>query len=182
MIGVRDIFRIGIGPSSSHTVGPMKAAAEFAKGLQGGGFARVRCELMGSLAWTGAGHATDKAVMLGLAGHLPDTIDPGEMDAMLGRAAAAKRLCIAGRDIAFDPATDILFDRKSRTPAHPNTLRFTAFADDGGELLSERWCSIGGGFIARESEVGVPAPTSWRTSLFLLPPPGSCCRCARAMG
>lgn len=115
MIGVRDIFRIGIGPSSSHTVGPMKAAGEFAKELRGRSFARVRCELMGSLAWTGGGHTTDKAVMLGLAGHLPDTIEPGAMEAIIGRATASKQLRVAGRDIAFD----IVFDRKSRTRRTP---------------------------------------------------------------
>lgn len=158
MIGVRDIFRIGIGPSSSHTVGPMKAAAQFASALKGRAFAQVRCELMGSLAWTGTGHATDKAVTLGLSGCLPDTIQADMIDAIVESVAATKRLHIAGRDITFDPARDIVFDRKGRTPAHPNTLRFVALADDGRELVSESWCSTGGGFIVREDQVGSRAP------------------------
>ncbi|WP_184648769.1 L-serine ammonia-lyase [Sphingopyxis sp. JAI128] len=158
MIGLGDIFRIGIGPSSSHTVGPMKAAAQFVRSLEGLDFARVRCELMGSLAWTGAGHATDKAVILGLAGYLPDTVDPDLMDVVSQRAASKKRLRVAGREIGFDPPSDIVFDRKSRTPVHPNTMHFVALDKGGDELLAERWCSIGGGFIAREDQVGTPAP------------------------
>ncbi len=158
MIGVRDIFRIGIGPSSSHTVGPMKAAACFAKALEGRSFARIRCDLLGSLAWTGLGHATDKAVILGLAGFLPDAIEPQQIDAIVDQVRAAKQLRVAGRDIQFDPASDIVFDRKSRTPVHPNTLRFVASSETGSEVLAERWCSIGGGFIAQEAHVGAPIP------------------------
>src|SRR3546814_11200679 len=89
MIGVGDLFRIGIGPSSSHTVGPMKAAASFAAALKGVAFARVGCDLLGSLAWTGDGHATDKAVILGLAGFLHDGIEPGQ----IGRASGGERVC-----------------------------------------------------------------------------------------
>jgi L-serine dehydratase len=158
MIGVRDLFRVGIGPSSSHTIGPMKAAAAFAKALEGQDFVRARCDLLGSLAWTGAGHATDKAVILGLAGFLPDTIDPSLIDAIVEQVHDTKHLHVAGRDIKFDPATDIVFDRKSRTPAHPNTLRFTAISEAGVEVRVERWCSIGGGFIAPEARVGVCQP------------------------
>lgn len=175
MIGVRDIFRIGIGPSSSHTVGPMTAAAAFARSLDGKAFARVRVDLMGSLAWTGIGHATDRAVMLGLAGCLPSTVEPSMMEVIVDQVTRARQLCIAGRDIGFDPATDIVFDRKARTPVHPNTLRFTAFDEAGLELLSERWCSIGGGFIAREDQVGHAAaeqfddiPFSFTTGAELL--------------
>lgn len=158
MIGVRDIFRVGIGPSSSHTVGPMKAAAQFAKTLEGSTFARVRCDLMGSLAWTGAGHASDKAIILGFAGFLPETIDPDQIETIVQSSISTKQLHIAGKDIPFDPTTDIVFDRTTRTPVHPNTLCFTAFGEDGREMLSERWCSIGGGFIAREGHVGAPFP------------------------
>jgi L-serine dehydratase len=154
VVGVRDLFRVGIGPSSSHTVGPMKAAASFADALAGQDFARVRCDLMGSLAWTGAGHATDKAVVLGLAGFLPDAIDPEQIDSVTEQAQATGRLRIAGRDIAFSPDSDIVFDRDSPTPVHPNTLRFVASDDAGEEILSQRWCSIGGGFIALEEQVG----------------------------
>ena len=155
MIGVSDMFRIGIGPSSSHTVGPMRAAATFAKALEGRRFAHIGCELLGSLAWTGAGHATDKAVILGLAGFEPDTIEPAMIDEIVEQARVTRRLHVAGRDIAFNPAVDIVFDRKSRTPVHPNTLRLVASDEVGNEVLAERWCSIGGGFIAREDFVGV---------------------------
>jgi L-serine dehydratase len=158
VIGVGDIFRIGIGPSSSHTVGPMKAAAQFTKSLEGLDFAHVRCDLMGSLAWTGAGHATDKAVILGLAGYMPDTVDPDLIDAVAQRTSSEKKLCVAGREIGFDPASAIVFDRKSRTPVHPNTMRFVALDKAGNTLVAERWCSIGGGFIAREDQVGTAAP------------------------
>lgn len=157
MIAIGDIFRIGIGPSSSHTVGPMKAAAGFAKALVGCTFVRVRCDLLGSLAWTGAGHATDKAVILGLAGFLPEAIEPNLVDEIVDSVRETKRLRVAERDIAFDPSADIVFDREGHTPVHPNTLRFVALDEDGGEVLSERWCSIGGGFIALEALVGAPA-------------------------
>jgi L-serine dehydratase len=175
MIGVRDIFRIGIGPSSSHTVGPMKAAAGFAQSLEGRDFVRVRCELLGSLAWTGTGHATDKAVLLGLAGFLPDAIAPEQIDHLVQQARVEKRMRVGGRDIDFDPDSDIVFDRESETPIHPNTLRFVAYDSDGVELFAERWCSIGGGFIAPEDRVGQAAlddeaqlPFPFRTARELL--------------
>lgn len=154
MLGVRDLFRIGIGPSSSHTVGPMRAAHAFASTLRASTFARIRCDLLGSLAWTGTGHATDTAVVLGLAGFLPDTIEPEQIDRVVEQARNDRSLIVAGRAIAFDPETDIVFDRDSETPVHPNTLRFSAFDADGAVVVSERWCSIGGGFIVPEDRVG----------------------------
>lgn len=154
MIGIRDLFRIGIGPSSSHTVGPMKAAASFAAALEGRDFVRVRCDLLGSLAWTGEGHGTDKAVLLGLAGLMPDTVDPERIDALAADAHTTKRLRIAGRYIDFDCADDLIFDRDGKTPAHPNTLQLSAYDASGAEVLTQRWCSIGGGFIALEALVG----------------------------
>lgn len=156
MIGVRELFRIGIGPSSSHTVGPMKAAASFAAALKDTAFSSVTCHLLGSLAWTGQGHVTDKAVVLGLAGYLPDAIAPDMIDAIVHRARTDKRLRIAGRDIAFDPDADLVFDRDGATPVHPNTLAFTARDAQGDVVLAQRWCSIGGGFIAPEHLVGNP--------------------------
>src|SRR3546814_14164349 len=92
MIGVSDMFRIGIGPSSSHTVGPMRAAATFVKALEGRRFAHIGCELLGSLAWTGAGHATDKAVILGLAGFDPATIEHAIIDETVEQARATRPL------------------------------------------------------------------------------------------
>lgn len=156
MIGVTDLFRIGLGPSSSHTVGPMKAAAFFAAALDGRQVARVRCELFGSLAWTGAGHATDTAVILGLAGHRPDTVDPAAISRIVGEIGAGRVLRLGTGTVIFDPAQDIVFDRRTATPVHPNTLRFCAFAADGTLLHEERWCSIGGGFVTREHLVGRP--------------------------
>lgn len=158
MLGVRDLFRVGIGPSSSHTVGPMKAAHSFAQDLVGLSFVRVQCDLLGSLAWTGVGHVTDKAVVLGLAGFLPDTIDFQQIDTVVAAARDAKTLRIAGRDITFDPDADIFFDRQSDTPVHPNTLRLRALDAGGGEVLVQRWCSIGGGFIVPEDKVGEATP------------------------
>src|SRR3546814_13636026 len=106
MIGVGDLFRIGIGPSSSHTVGPMKAAASFAAALNGVAFARVGCDLLGSLACTGEGHATDKAVILGLAGFLPDGIEPDLLDSLVDQVCAPHRLRVAAPHIAFKPKED----------------------------------------------------------------------------
>ena len=176
MLGVRDLFRVGIGPSSSHTVGPMKAAHSFAEALRGRHFVRVKCDLLGSLAWTGTGHATDRAVMLGLAGFLPDTIAPEQIEQIVEQARSERRLVVGGRTIGFDADADIVFDRVGETPVHPNTLRLTAFDGDGAEVLAERWCSIGGGFIAPEDMVGDPAlddeevapPFPFRTGAELL--------------
>ena len=131
MLGVRDLFRVGIGPSSSHTVGPMKAAHSFAEALRGRHFVRVQCDLLGSLAWTGTGHATDRAVMLGLAGFLPDTIAPEQIEQIVEQARSERRLVVGGRTIGFDADADIVFDRVGETPVHPNTLRLTAFDGDG---------------------------------------------------
>jgi L-serine dehydratase len=155
MISVFDLFKIGIGPSSSHTVGPMKAAHQFVAGLAAipGPIARIEVTLLGSLAWTGVGHGTDKAVMLGLAGEQPDTVDPDQADGIVAALARGHPLVLPGssaRTLRFDPARDIVFDRKTHPPRHPNTLAFRALAPDGAELAHERWCSVGGGFVIRE--------------------------------
>jgi L-serine dehydratase len=157
MISVFELFKIGIGPSSSHTVGPMKAAAAFARGLtEDGAIARVASvtvTLYGSLAFTGKGHAVDKAVILGLSGEAPATVDPDNVDAIVARVTARKVLALAGaREIAFDPDADIRFDFVSLPKRHPNTLRFCARDAQGGALRDEAWCSVGGGFIIREDE------------------------------
>ncbi len=137
----------------------MKAAAAFAAGPHSHTAARVRVDLFGSLAWTGEGHGTAPAIILGLAGEAPDTVAPDRAAQILAGATAQHRLPLGGRhEIAFDPAADLLFDRLSPTPAHPNTLAFTAFAEDGSVLATERWCSVGGGFVVREQDVGQPAP------------------------
>ena len=163
MISVFELFKIGIGPSSSHTVGPMKAAAGFTAALGASGaigrVARLRVDLLGSLAWTGKGHDTDKAVLLGLAGEAPDTVDPDHAKRIIAEAREKQRLTLpGGRGIRFDPDTDIVFDTLSPTPQHPNTLHFTAFDAAGETLLVERWCSIGGGFVVREAETAEVVP------------------------
>lgn len=161
MIGTFDLFKIGIGPSSSHTVGPMKAAARFADHLADNGtlkdLCRVKIELFGSLAWTGHGHGTDKAVILGLAGNFPETVDPEGAETLIANVRETGSLRVAGRrNVAFDIANDIIFDGVAETPSHPNTLAFTAIDAQGATLHRERWCSIGGGFVVPEDQVGAP--------------------------
>src|SRR5271166_629809 len=155
MISVFELLKIGVGPSSSHTVGPMKAAAKFASGLAGSSVveqvAAVEVALLGSLAFTGKGHATDKAVILGLSGQEPESVDPDAAEALVAEVRAAKRLKLAGRRlIAFDPATAIAFDTLTPAPRHPNTLRLVAKDAGGAALADETWLSIGGGFIVRD--------------------------------
>jgi L-serine dehydratase len=157
MISVFELFKIGIGPSSSHTVGPMKAAAAFVEALEGRGVFpqtdSVVVDLYGSLAFTGKGHAVDKALVLGLSGEKPATIDPDAADRIVANTRATKSLRLAGRRaIDFDPDTAIRFDRLAEPKRHPNTLRLRAFDAAGATLLDETWCSIGGGFILREDE------------------------------
>ncbi|VTZ52275.1 L-serine deaminase I [Methylocella tundrae] len=161
MISIFELFKIGIGPSSSHTMGPMKAAGAFVQSLAEAGdlnaAARVRVDLYGSLAWTGRGHATDKAVILGLAGERPETIDPDRGDELVATVAKTHGLPLGGvRSVAFDATRDIVFDRMSETPHHPNTLRFRAFDAEDKPLADERWCSIGGGFVVREEDMETP--------------------------
>jgi L-serine dehydratase len=179
MISVFELFKIGIGPSSSHTVGPMKAAAAFIDGLRQRGqlndVARVRVDLFGSLAWTGKGHGTDKAVILGLAGERPETVDPDAADHLVADAGERRELTLGGRvTIGFDPAADIIFDGIAPTPVHPNTLAFTAIDLSGEVLAHERWCSVGGGFVVREELVGetslegVDVPHPFRSGAELL--------------
>jgi L-serine dehydratase len=151
-ISVFDLFRIGIGPSSSHTVGPMRAARRFAQRLHDDGLdaraARIVAELYGSLGATGKGHGTDKAVILGLAGDEPDRVDVDTIAARLEAIRAAGRLeLLGGHAVAFDPRTDLQFFRMKSLPFHPNGMRFVAFDAAGGELASRAYYSVGGGFI-----------------------------------
>ena len=162
MISAFDLFKIGIGPSSSHTVGPMRAAHGFATDLGEmlARTARVTVTLYGSLAWTGQGHATDKAVILGLAGQVPDTVDPDRADGIVADLSADCVLPLCGhRRIGFDRARDILFDRENIPPRHPNTLLFRAFDASGLLLTEQRWCSVGGGFVVREERMDEASPS-----------------------
>ncbi|MBA4177988.1 MAG: L-serine ammonia-lyase [Leptothrix sp. (in: Bacteria)] len=147
-----DLFKIGIGPSSSHTVGPMRAARLFVLRLAHDGLlprtARVLSQLYGSLGATGKGHGSDKAVLLGLAGHEPDTVDVDAVPALLADLRRRQRLPLAGRhEMAFSEKDDLKFLRRETLPFHANGLRFTAFDAAGAELASRIYYSVGGGFV-----------------------------------
>jgi L-serine dehydratase len=148
---VFDLFKIGIGPSSSHTVGPMRAAQLFAQRLQHDGLlagtARLQCQLYGSLGATGKGHGSDKAVLLGLAGHAPDTVDVEAIPALLSAIRESGRLTISGHTLAFEEKTDLLFQRRESLPLHANGMRFCAFDENGAELANRIYYSVGGGFV-----------------------------------
>ncbi|WP_086740755.1 L-serine ammonia-lyase [Erythrobacter colymbi] len=161
MLSVLDIFKIGIGPSSSHTVGPMRAAVRFLAdaGLALHDAARVRVVLEGSLALTGRGHGTDRAVKLGLMGFRPEAFEPDRAEAELARLAQQRTIAVPGRvaALAFDPDADIVF-RMDKVPAlHPNALSFILLAEDGQALFSREYFSVGGGFIATREQLESPA-------------------------
>ncbi|TCZ52942.1 L-serine ammonia-lyase [Roseicella aquatilis] len=147
-VGLFDLFRIGVGPSSSHTMGPMAAAASFAAGLDPGRpLDRLRVELLGSLALTGRGHATDTAVVLGLTGARPEAIDPDLARGVLARVLERRQLRLPdGRQLPFDPAADIVFLPRETLPRHPNALRITALAA-GRPDVTRTYYSVGGGFV-----------------------------------
>ena len=156
-----DLFKIGIGPSSSHTVGPMRAALLFAQALRDGGLLpavqSVRCELYGSLGATGKGHGSDKAVLLGLEGEAPDRIDPDAIAPRLLALRASQTLNLLGiHRIAFNEREGLKFLRKA-LPFHPNGMRLFAFAVDGEPLLEKTYYSIGGGFVINQDAEGQPA-------------------------
>ncbi|MFA7438731.1 L-serine ammonia-lyase [Castellaniella sp.] len=150
-LSVFDLFKIGIGPSSSHTVGPMRAARNFAQNLHTRGLfpslARLSIHLYGSLAETGAGHRTDMGIMLGLMGEAPDTVDPAAIPGLMQQVHGSGHLSVCGRHrIPFQPGR--VFSARIRPmPEHPNGMRFMAFDAQGRSLLDERYVSIGGGFI-----------------------------------
>ena len=158
-ISVFDLLKIGIGPSSSHTVGPMRAALRFATGLAESGqlpqTARIQAELYGSLGATGRGHGSDKAVLLGLQGEAPDQVDTATVPAKLEAIRATHSLNLLGRhQIAFTEADDLLFHKRASLPYHPNGMRFTAFAASGAELRNRVYYSVGGGFVVNEEAAG----------------------------
>ncbi|WP_207460718.1 L-serine ammonia-lyase [Azospirillum sp. SYSU D00513] len=157
-VSVFDIFKIGIGPSSSHTVGPMKAAHAFVaqiaeRGLLGG-VRRVQAELFGSLALTGIGHATDTAVLLGLSGELPESIDPDSVPGRLAEIRQTRTLRLGGAaPVPFDEPEDLRLHKGEMLTGHPNGMRFTAY-DITGAMLDQRiYYSIGGGFVVTEEEM-----------------------------
>ncbi|HET6724499.1 MAG TPA: L-serine ammonia-lyase [Gammaproteobacteria bacterium] len=154
MISIYDIFKIGVGPSSSHTVGPMRAARQFLLDLKERGAlartAKVTTQLYGSLALTGRGHGTDRAILLGLSGETPDGVDPDSIDSALAKIRGEQRIRLLGEyEIDFNEEADLLLRRDQVLPKHSNGMHFTA-RDEGGEvLLAEDFYSIGGGFIIR---------------------------------
>ncbi|VVE31135.1 L-serine ammonia-lyase [Pandoraea morbifera] len=151
-VSVFDLFKIGIGPSSSHTVGPMRAALMFVQGLERDGLlpqvASVRAELYGSLGATGKGHGTDKGVLLGFMGEAPDTVDPSTIAARLATLRKSKVLSILGRhDVPFVEKEHMVFYRREAMAEHPNGMKFHAFDGAGNPLREGRYLSVGGGFV-----------------------------------
>ena len=161
-ISVFDLFKIGIGPSSSHTVGPMRAARSFAIDLHEAGLiarvAAVRAELFGSLGATGRGHGTDKAVILGLMGETPEDVDIAATPERIDRVRREGRLELLGRHEAAFRDADHLLWRRDRLPFHPNGMRFTALDASGGELRVRVYYSVGGGFVVNEPGAGGDGP------------------------
>jgi L-serine dehydratase len=150
---ILEFFSIGIGPSSSHTVGPMRAAANFAASLEGKPVSRVVCKLYGSLAATGKGHGTDRAIILGLLGESPEKVDVDHIQAKLDRVRDTEMLRLPdGSEIAFDVANDLDFSRMKALPRHPNGMQFTAL-NEAGEIVAEDVIySLGGGFIISDKD------------------------------
>src|SRR6185295_1517909 len=163
MLSVLELFRIGIGPSSSHTLGPIRIGRRFLEDLKQEAplerVAKIAVELQGSLAFTGKGHATPKAVVLGLFGFDPETLDSDEADRVVARVAADKRVSLLGvRTIGFDPETDIVFAYDVIPELHPNGMKLSAYDQSGALLFEETYYSTGGGFIATAKQLRTPAP------------------------
>ncbi|MEU7974165.1 L-serine ammonia-lyase [Micromonospora sp. NPDC049089] len=159
MISVFDLFSVGIGPSSSHTVGPMRAARTFVGGLKADGLlsdtARVQAELFGSLGATGHGHGSGPAVLLGLAGESPETVDTDTVGPRVERIRAERRINILdAHEIDFDPDRDLTLHRRRSLPYHPNGMTFAAYDRAGAELRSRTYYSVGGGFVVDEAAAG----------------------------
>lgn len=162
-ISVFDMFSIGIGPSSSHTVGPMLAANAFIQLLEHDKLVeiteRIKVELYGSLALTGKGHGTDKAILNGLENKDPESVDPQMMVPRMHEILSSQRLNLAGiKEIHFDEASDFLFLQKEVLPKHSNGMRFSAYNNQGEMLLSQVYYSLGGGFITTDEEFGKTSP------------------------
>ena len=177
-ISVFDIFKIGVGPSSSHTMGPWRAAQQFLAACRERGaferIARVQVDLYGSLAKTGRGHGTDVAVLMGLSGRDPVTCDPAAIHPEVAAIRSRRELVLDGeRPIRFDPATDLPFHRDITLPGHPNTVRFRAEFADGSDPFEATFYSVGGGFVVREGgsgtaaeAVALPMPIATATDLL----------------
>lgn len=182
-ISIFELFKIGIGPSSSHTVGPMKAARRFARHLQTANLlfqtVRVKCELFGSLGATGKGHGSDKAILLGLSGERPDTTDIDQIEPRLARIRKEGVLNLLGeRAVSYCEESDLLLHKRKNLPGHPNGMRFTALGEHDCVLESKDYYSVGGGFVLDEDEIRdgmlprestlLPYPFSTATELLTL--------------
>ncbi|MEV0939491.1 L-serine ammonia-lyase [Micromonospora wenchangensis] len=159
MISVFDLFSVGIGPSSSHTVGPMRAGRTFVAGLKADGLlhtvTRVRAELFGSLGATGHGHGSDRAVLLGLAGESPETVDTDSVGPRVAEIRARGRLALLGtQEIGFEPDRDLVLHRRRSLPYHPNGMVFSAWDAAGAQVRERTYYSVGGGFVVDEAAAG----------------------------
>jgi L-serine dehydratase len=162
-ISTFELFRLGIGPSSSHTVGPMRAAGRFVQELEAAGhlaqLASVKVELYGSLALTGKGHGTDQAVLLGLMGEQPESVDVDRVDAHLAGIRKSSEILLSGRHrVAFNEGEHLLFHKTVTLPQHPNGMQFTATDSSGKILFQQLLFSIGGGFVVAAEDIGQAAP------------------------
>ncbi|WP_336646597.1 L-serine ammonia-lyase, iron-sulfur-dependent, subunit alpha [Microbacterium sp. USHLN186] len=171
-----DLFSIGVGPSSSHTVGPMRAGLDFADRLRGDGLiervARVRCELFGSLGATGLGHGTPDAVVAGLQGLRPETCEPADVRELWSTWPEGRELLLAGEHGIPFAKDDIAFVPRTRLPGHPNAMTLHALDADGAPVLEQTYYSVGGGFIRRDGEqprvAAAPQPFPYDTAEELL--------------
>ncbi|MBW9114959.1 L-serine ammonia-lyase [Rhizobium cauense] len=162
-LSVFDVFKIGVGPSSSHTMGPMTAANRFLdlimsndwpRPTSGAAVASIKVSLHGSLAHTGIGHGTGRAVILGLMGQQPDSVDPDEMDSIIDKVERSGRISPPGHPAyGFQPKSDLIFDKKQPLPGHANGMSFSAFDKDGRMLIKRIYYSVGGGFVVTDTEL-----------------------------
>ncbi|QRM55404.1 L-serine ammonia-lyase [Sinorhizobium sp. BG8] len=181
-LSVFDVFKIGIGPSSSHTMGPMSAANRFLDLVlspdwprpSGASVAAIKMSLHGSLAYTGVGHGSDRAVILGLMGERPDSVDPDRMDAIIAEVERTGRIKPPGHPgYEFQPKHDLIFDRKTPLPGHANGMTFSAFDRDGRLLLKRIYYSVGGGFVVTDTELETMRASKARSSDRKVPFPFS---------
>ncbi len=169
-VSIFDLFKIGIGPSSSHTVGPMRAAGIFLDRLRAAGLLdrvdRVQVDLFGSLGHTGRGHGSDRAVLLGLEGERPDRVDPDHVARRMLAIGEQGRLCLGGeRDIGIDLRADLIFHKRQTLPFHSNGMRFTVFDAAGTALLTRDYYSVGGGFVVNPDEAAADRIVADTTAL-----------------
>jgi L-serine dehydratase len=171
-LSVFDLYKIGIGPSSSHTMGPMTAASRFLDEVLNGSWPRprnarilrLRVRLHGSLAFTALGHGTDRAVILGLSGYLPNNVDPDQVDGVIAEVAARGRVEPAGHPSYEFGSDDLILDRKQSLPGHANGMAFEGLDQEGRLLLRRVYYSIGGGFVVDEAELAASNSTIYRAS------------------